>query len=102
MSKTPIPRLFLLAVALAAASPVLADVKAGVDAWARGDYEAAIREWRGLASTGDPDAQFNMAQAYRLGRGVEQDLGGRVSLDFAPTGVSCVIEFPMKDDASSP
>ena len=33
--------------------------------------------------------------------GIEQDLGGRVSLDFAPTGVSCVIEFPMKEDASA-
>ena len=32
---------------------------------------------------------------------IEQDLGGRVSLDFAPTGVSCVIEFPMKDDAAA-
>ena len=51
-----------------------ADVKAGVDAWARGDYASAIREWRGPASKGDADAQFNLAQAYKLGRGVERDL----------------------------
>ncbi|MDZ4306474.1 SPOR domain-containing protein [Allopontixanthobacter sp.] len=53
--------------------PALADVKAGVDAWIAGDYAAAVREWRELAAQGDPDAQFNLAQAYRLGRGVEAD-----------------------------
>jgi len=53
----------------------LADVKAGVDAWAAGDYDAAVREWQGAATAGDPDAQFNLAQAYKLGRGVTRDLG---------------------------
>lgn len=63
------------AVMLAAASSAWADVKAGVDAWAAGNYEAAVREWEGLAARGDPDAQFNLAQAYRLGRGVPRDDG---------------------------
>lgn len=58
-------------VALGGAVPAFADVKAGVDAWAAGDFAAAVREWREPAAQGDPDAQFNMAQAYRLGRGVE-------------------------------
>jgi TPR repeat protein len=49
-------------------------VKAGVDAWSAGDYDGAIAAWRPLAQAGDPDAQFNLAQAYRLGRGVRQDL----------------------------
>lgn len=65
------------AVALAAAligSAALADVKAGVDAWMRGDYTAAVLEWQGPAARGDADAQFNLAQAYRSGRGVKQDL----------------------------
>ncbi|MXO60978.1 sporulation protein [Altererythrobacter salegens] len=61
------------AVALLAASPALADVKAGVDAWSRGDYGAAVREWEGPAAAGDPDAMFNLGQAYRLGRGVPVD-----------------------------
>ncbi len=52
----------------------MADVKAGVDAWSRGEYTAAVRTWTELAAQGDPDAQFNMGQAYRLGRGVESDL----------------------------
>jgi cell division septation protein DedD len=57
-----------------AAAPALADVKTGVDAWQRGDFAAAIREWRPLADKGNPDAQFNMGQAYRLGRGVPVDM----------------------------
>ena len=56
------------------AVPAFADVKGGVDAWQRGDFAGAIREWRPLADRGDPDAQFNMGQAYRLGRGVPADL----------------------------
>lgn len=56
------------------AAPALADVKAGVDAWTRGDFPAAVREWQPLSDKGDADAQFNLAQAYKLGRGVPQDL----------------------------
>lgn len=57
-----------------AAVPAAADVKAGVDAWSAGDYAAAIAEWQGPAQAGDADALFNLAQAYRLGRGVEADV----------------------------
>lgn len=53
--------------------PAFADVKAGVDAWTRGDFARAVQEWRGPALKGDPDAQFNLAQAYKLGRGVSAD-----------------------------
>jgi cell division septation protein DedD len=56
------------------AAPALADVKAGVDAWGRGDYENAVKEWRPAAIAGNMDAQFNLGQAYKLGRGVTQDL----------------------------
>lgn len=56
------------------AGPALADVRAGVEAWSRGDYAAAVREWEGPAAAGDPDAMFNLGQAYRLGRGVPADL----------------------------
>jgi uncharacterized protein len=65
----------LAAVALGiAAQPVLADTKAGVDAWTQGQYDKAVKEWRGPALKGDADAQFNMGQAYKLGRGVKADL----------------------------
>jgi cell division septation protein DedD len=56
-----------------AVAPAYADVKAGVDAWSAGDFAAAVREWQSPAAAGDPDALFNLAQAYRLGRGVEID-----------------------------
>jgi cell division septation protein DedD len=56
------------------AAPAFADVKDGVDAWQRGDYPAAVAEWRPLALAGDADAQFNLGQAYKLGRGVPPDL----------------------------
>ncbi|HEX7822266.1 MAG TPA: SPOR domain-containing protein [Sphingobium sp.] len=56
------------------ATPASADVKAGVDAWQQGDYAKAIAEWRPLAAAGDPDAQFNLGQAYKLGRGVPTDV----------------------------
>jgi TPR repeat protein len=57
-----------------ALSPAWADVKAGVDAWQKGNFTAAIAEWRPMAEQGDADAQFNMGQAYKLGRGVTADL----------------------------
>lgn len=61
-------------------TPATADVKAGVDAWSRGEYEAAIKQWRDPAIKGDADAQFNMGQAYKMGRGVKTDLN--IALDW--------------------
>jgi uncharacterized protein len=78
MARTP-RILFLLATSAALSSLVLtaparADVRSGVAAWEVGNFEAAVREWRPLAVAGDADAQFNLGQAYKLGRGVTQDL----------------------------
>jgi len=75
------PRHLLAASAAAAAillcggGAALANVKAGVDAWQAGNYGAAVREWRADADKGDADAQFNLGQAYKLGRGVPADVG---------------------------
>jgi TPR repeat protein len=55
------------------ASPLAANVRDGVEAWSRGDYSAAVEEWRAPAEAGDADAMFNLGQAYRLGRGVPLD-----------------------------
>ena len=74
-------KLAIAAVALAMiASPALANVKAGVDAWGRGEYDAAVKQWRDPALKGDPDAQFNLGQAYKMGRGVKADLN--VAIDW--------------------
>ena len=60
---------------LSLAAPASAQsVKAGIDAWGRGDYVSAVAIWRPLADAGDADAAFNLGQAYRLGRGVLVDL----------------------------
>jgi cell division septation protein DedD len=56
------------------AGSAFADVRVGIEAWRAGDYAEAIRQWRPLAEAGDADAQFNLGQAYRLGRGVPADL----------------------------
>jgi uncharacterized protein len=69
----------LVAAALAGAgailaAPALADTKAGVDAWTRGDFPVAVREWQAEAAKGDSDALFNLGQAHKLGKGVPQDL----------------------------
>lgn len=58
----------------AAAQPVPGDVRAGIDAWAAQDYDQAVQIWRPLADRGDADAQYNLAQAYFLGRGVPQNM----------------------------
>jgi uncharacterized protein len=62
------------------AAPATADVKAGVDAWSQGKYDVAVKEWREPALQGDSDAQFNMGQAYKLGRGVKSDFS--IALDW--------------------
>lgn len=55
-------------------APAHADVKEGVDAWSRGDYDTAVAQWQIPANKGDADAMFNMGQAYKLGRGVPRDM----------------------------
>ena len=49
-------------------------VKAGIEAWQHADYSTAVAIWRPLAQKGDADAEFNLGQAYRLGRGVSINL----------------------------
>jgi uncharacterized protein len=68
---------YLVALALlgVAASPLSAqNVRAGIEAWQRADYSAAVAIWRPLAEKGDADAAFNLGQAYRLGRGVPPNI----------------------------
>lgn len=84
-----IPKQFLAAaLALAATAPLSAQsVKAGIDAWQRADYAKAVSIWRPLAESGDADAQFNLGQAYRLGRGTTINLGAaKTWFERAATG----------------
>jgi hypothetical protein len=73
----PVNCKYLVAAAILAVigAPLSAQsVKAGIEAWQRSDYAGAVAIWRPLAEKGDADAEFNLAQAYRLGRGVPTNL----------------------------
>ena len=61
----------------AVTTPAQASVRAGVDAWRSGKWSVAVAEWQAAAANGDRDAEFNLAQAYRLGFGVSLDLDHR-------------------------
>lgn len=65
--------LWLAGVAVLA-SAAHADIVEANDAYHRGDFDTAVKEYRRLALTGDPVAQYNLGQAYKLGRGVPLDL----------------------------
>jgi uncharacterized protein len=64
----------LLVLSSLSVEPAIAQVTAGIDAYNRGDFATAIKLWREQALKGDADAQFNLGQAYKMGRGVKVDL----------------------------
>ena len=45
----------------------------GLDAFDRGDYETALKEWRPLAEQGDPLAQSYLGGMYAEGEGLPKD-----------------------------
>ena len=55
------------------AVPAWADFKAGMEAYNRGDFAKALREWRPLAEQGDASAQFYLGLSYENGDGVPRD-----------------------------
>ncbi len=61
----------IFALIAALAGSAFADMKAGDDAYARRDYEAAFKAWLPQAEAGDPVAQNNIGFMYRKGRGVK-------------------------------
>jgi TPR repeat protein len=55
------------------AAPARADFKAGENAYHRGDYATALREWQPLAKQGHAVAQYNLGLLYSNGQGVPKD-----------------------------
>ena len=47
----------------------------GMQAYMRGDFATAVREWQPLAQQGDAKAQEKLAEAYYWGQGVPRDYG---------------------------
>ena len=56
------------------AAPARADFKAGVDAYHRGDYVTAIREWQPLAEEGHAVAQCQTPADRSGGKQASKDL----------------------------
>ena len=65
--------LILSLLLFSATSAWSADFDKGVDAYTKGDYVTALREWEPLAKRGDADAQHSLGLMYRNGQGVPQD-----------------------------
>ncbi len=65
--------MLLAVVVVLVAAPACTDFDPGMEAYERGDYATALKEWRPLAEQGDADAQFNLGVMYRIGQGVPED-----------------------------
>jgi uncharacterized protein len=52
---------------------VATNYKTGSDAYERGNYATALREWQPLAEQGEADAQVGLGWLYTNGQGVPQD-----------------------------
>jgi hypothetical protein len=63
--------LAIAATSLVSAAP--ADFAAGLAAYQKSDYAAALKQWQPLAESGSPDAQFNVALMYEAGQGVAKN-----------------------------
>ncbi len=69
MTRITLITVFLVALAASA----WADYQAGFDAYERGNYAAAVKEWRAAAMRGDARAQFGLGVLYQDGAGVTQN-----------------------------
>lgn len=58
-------------VLVANSMPSTATIAEGVLAYELGNYHKAREEWLPYAALGNPNALYNLAQLYRMGRGVE-------------------------------
>ena len=55
------------------ATPPTPSIRLGVEKWRAGAWSEAVTIWQPFAAAGEPNALFNMGQAYKLGRGVTAD-----------------------------
>ena len=66
-------RIVVLALLLVAHGLTLGGIDEGIAAYYRGNYGAALREWRPLAEQDNASAQLNLGYMYDNGYGVTQD-----------------------------
>ena len=65
--------LAILSLCFLTTSSAWGDYQAGKDAYERGDYATALKEFRPLAEQGNAKAQHYLGVIYRTGRGVRKD-----------------------------
>jgi TPR repeat protein len=65
--------LALLLLTVCLATQIYAEFEAGLEAYSRGDYTTALREWRPVAERGHADAQYHLGMLYDFRKGVPQD-----------------------------
>ncbi len=62
-----------VAIVLLLTAAFAADFQTGLDAYNRGDFAAALKEWQPLAEQGEANSQYNLGLLYARGQGVPQD-----------------------------
>lgn len=67
-------RFFIFILFLCTAKIAWADFEAGGEAYKKGDYETAVKEFLPLAENGDHRAMYALGSMYAAGHGVPQDL----------------------------
>ncbi len=65
--------MFVIFLCLVSNSVFAASFETGMDAYERGDYTVAFREFKTRAGAGDPDSQYMLGRLYARGAGVIQD-----------------------------
>ncbi len=65
-----VPALLLVLLVIYPDNSAWSDFDAGLQAYERGDYKTALKEWRPAAEKGDPYAQHMLGFLYAHGRGV--------------------------------
>ncbi len=71
--KTKTTQILAMLMAVAVVLPAGADYWSAVDAYERGEYEAARKELEPLAAAGDAKSQVRLGLMYREGRGAPRD-----------------------------
>ncbi len=68
-----VPARLIALILILAAAPAGADFQAGLEAYRRGDYAAALEAWLPIAERGDANAQYNVGLLYARGEAMPQD-----------------------------
>ncbi len=69
----PLHTILIILLCLLTSLSVSADFQKGFEAYQRGDYATALREWKPLAEQGQASAQYNLGLMYANGEGVPED-----------------------------